>query len=113
MTTSLQVQAAPLEDGLLVTVSGDVDYSCSNQLREHLMRHLEQRPRRLVIDLAGVAFMDSAGVATLVQALQVQSRHQGELVLCRLQDRVRGIFEIARLNLIFKIVADVDEAQRA
>jgi anti-sigma B factor antagonist len=95
-----------LEDGQLVRLRGDIDFSRSPTLRVELMQLLNGRPARLVIDLSDVPYMDSSGVATLVEALQVQRKANAKLVLCNLQDKVRGIFEIARLDMVFTIAED-------
>ena len=70
------------------------------------MAILKNKPAKLVLDLSGVPYMDSSGVATLVEALQTQRKAGNKLVLCSLQPKVRGIFEIARLNMVFDIVSD-------
>ncbi|MHC4429252.1 MAG: STAS domain-containing protein, partial [Planctomycetota bacterium] len=67
-------------------------------------------PARLVIDLSGVPYMDSSGVATLVEAMQIARRTGSKLVLAALQEKVRSIFEIARLDMVFSIVNSVDDA---
>ena len=67
-------------------------------------------PGRLVIDLSEVPYMDSSGVATLVEAMQVARRRNQKLILCSPQEKVKAIFEIARLDMVFKIVGSRDEA---
>ena len=57
--------------------------------------------------------MDSSGVATFIEAMQVARKHQTSLVLCNLQDRVRSIFEIARLEMVFTIASDTEAAMTA
>ena len=95
-----------LADGIFVTLGGEVDLSRSPELRSALLDLLKTKPQRLVVDLSGVPYMDSSGVATLVEALQAQRRHGGKMVLCGLQPKVRSIFEIARLNMVFTIIED-------
>lgn len=93
-------------DVTVVEVHGDVDFSRSPELRQDLLRALESGPTKLVVDLSGVGYMDSSGVATLIEALQAQHRAGRKMLLCGLQPRVRGIFEIARLTSVFTIAAD-------
>ena len=50
------------------------------------------------------------GVATLVEAMQVARRQGGKIILCAMQERVQSIFEIARLDMVFTIVGDTEEA---
>lgn len=105
--------AEPLPDGVCVALAGDIDLSTSPAVRQGLQDIAAAQPRRLVIDLSGVPYMDSSGVATLIEMLQRQRRHQGKLVLCGLQPKVKSIFEIARLNLVFTIVQDPTAAKIA
>jgi anti-sigma B factor antagonist len=111
MSKSVECELADLDDGKLVTAVGDVDFSCSSELRRAIQEALVGNPQRLVIDLKGVNYMDSSGVATLVEALQIQTKAKKLLVLCNLQKRVQGIFEIARLTTVFTITDDVESAK--
>ncbi len=97
-------------EAVIVRPSGDVDLAGSPTLRVELRRVQGNKPGRVVIDLSSVPYMDSSGVATLVEAMQVARRSGTKLVLCGLQDKVRSIFEIARLDTVFTIVADADAA---
>ncbi len=113
MAKPLSSNITDIDDGKQISVEGDVDYSCSNEMRVSIQEALAGDPARLVIDLAGVDYMDSSGVATLVEALQIQTKNNRKLVLCNLQQRVQGIFEISRLTTVFTIVADTKAARSA
>jgi len=95
---------------VVVTVGGEIGYHEAPSLRASIKEAYEKKPRRLVADLSGVTYMATPGLATLVEALQIAKRTQTVLVLCGLTERVRAIFEIARLHTVFKIVGTVDEA---
>ncbi|MHB1155566.1 MAG: STAS domain-containing protein [Phycisphaerales bacterium] len=99
--------------GAYVALAGDIDLSRSPTLRYGLLQLVQGKPKRLIVDLAGVPYMDSSGVATLVEALQQQRRSGGRMILCGLQPKVRSIFEIARLDMVFTIVEDKDKAMQA
>ena len=94
----------------VVALDGEIDLIRSPQLRDELMALLNADVQHLVIDLSQVPFMDSSGVATLVEALQVQRRKDYKLVLCGMQTKVRSIFEISRLDMVFTIVDDAAAA---
>lgn len=102
-----------LPDGRYLALSGDIDLSRSPIMRQELLQLAERGWQRLVIDLSAVSYMDSSGVATLVEALQQQRKHGGRMILCGLQQRVRSIFEIARLDMVFTIVESKEEALEA
>ena len=103
----------PLPDGVLIAIAGDFDYSCSTVLRGTIREALDKKPQRMIIDLKDVPYMDSSGVAVLVEALQAQTKGKRKLAVCTLQDKVRGIFEIARLDMVFKIFSTVEQAKEA
>lgn len=103
-----------IADGLVVHPAGDIDFSRSPNLRNELMQLMQNKsPAKLVINLAKVEYMDSSGVATLVEAMQMQSKRKGRLVLCQLQPKVESIFKISRLDMVFTIVNDEQQAVEA
>ncbi|MBT8484881.1 MAG: STAS domain-containing protein [Phycisphaerales bacterium] len=106
----IEVQQQTQGEALILTPIGEIDLSRAPALRTHLGAALKTGPRRLVIDLKQVPYMDSSGVATFVEAMQLARRADSELILCGLQDRVRSVFEIARLDMVFKILTDTEEA---
>lgn len=110
---SMLTGTEPLPDGTLARISGEIDYSRSTQLRGDILAIVKAAPKRLVLDLSGVPYMDSSGVAMLVETHKAQRTHGGKLVLCCLQPKVKGIFEIARLNTVFTIVDDAGSAAKA
>jgi len=95
-------------NGIVLAPEGDIDLSRSPQLQARLAEALSNKPARIVVDLSKVPYMDSSGVATLVQGLQHCQRAGCELVIGALHPKVRSIFEIAKLTEIFRIVDDVD-----
>lgn len=110
---NITVATEEIDDGVIFRPSGDIDLSRAPALRTHLAGVQKKRPTRLIVDLVDVPYMDSAGVATLVEAMQVARRNNTRLVLCGMQDRVRSIFEISRLDMVFTIVEDTTAAKSA
>ena len=98
-------------DALVLVMRGEIDLHNSPELRNDLLSLLgRQRPRRLVLDLAQVPYMDSSALAVFVEALKQMRQAGGKIFLCALQPRVKGLLEIARLTTVFGICADVNEA---
>jgi len=106
----LQMKFELREDSVILSPEGEVGYHEAPALRTALREALDRKPGRLIVNLAGVGYMATPGLATLIEALQISKRTQIPLVLCGLTDRARGIFEIARLQTVFKIVADLPSA---
>jgi anti-sigma B factor antagonist len=98
-------------DAIIAVVRGEVDLHNSPELRAALLGMLTKTlPKRLVLNLAQVPYMDSSAVAVLVEVLQRLRRAGGRLMLSALQPRVKGLLEIARLDSIFVLAVSDDEA---
>lgn len=110
-TGNITTERTSLPDGVLLSVSGEIDFSRSPTLRNELIAVLNTKPQRLVINLSGVPYMDSSGVAALVETLRTQREASRKLVICGMQPKVRGIFEIAKLHTVFIIVGDIEAAK--
>ena len=110
---AIDVEVKVTPDGAIIVPVGEIDLGRAPAFREHITRVQRDRPIRLIVDLSQVPYMDSSGVATLVEAMQTARRSGSRLVLANLQDRVRSIFEIARLETVFVIVKSVEEGMTA
>ena len=75
-----------------------------------LKGHAEAEKVNLVVNLAGVNFIDSTALSTLVQGLKHCREKNGELHLCCMQQPVRVIFELTRLDKAFSIYTSEEEA---
>ena len=111
MPTEFQIETEQPGEGIVVACPvGEVDLASSPALRTRLSQIISESPKKLILDLSRVPYMDSSGVATLVEALQQSRRKSTVLLLASLQDRVKSVFEIARLDTVFDIKADVATA---
>ena len=94
----------------VVVAAGDIDLRHSAEFQRVLLEVLQAGPKRIVVDLSGVGYMDSSGVASLVKLLARVRRRQVDLKLAGMTRRVRSVFEITRLDTVFEIFASVQEA---
>jgi len=88
----------------VLTVAGEINMTTSPELRRELIRVDEQRPARLVVDLSAVDYIDSSGIATLLEALGRARRQQRQLLLRGLREKIMAVFRLARLDEVFTIV---------
>jgi len=87
-----------------VHIAGDVNIQTSPNLRKQLKPLFQQKGGSIHIDLSSVSFMDSSGIATLVEGLQWARNMDGQFVLHDLQETVSDIFALAKLDTVFEIV---------
>ncbi|OGS62354.1 MAG: hypothetical protein A3J79_09300 [Elusimicrobia bacterium RIFOXYB2_FULL_62_6] len=94
----------------VISPAGEVDMHESPRLRAALLDAIALRPAAVVVDLAGVTFIDSSGVATLVEAMKLAKAEGLSLVLAGMSDKVRDVFALARLDKFFTLAASRGEA---
>ena len=78
--TPLQIRMTGDGDTRVVEVTGEVDLNSSPELRGKMLELIEQHKGRLVVDLAGVDYMDSSGVGTMVELKRRVERQGGHVV---------------------------------
>src|SRR5437588_1806547 len=104
----------PVQDrSNVLPLKGEIDLHVSPSITASLNEMIEKKPKRLVVDLSEVTYIDSAGLAALIQAMQKLEGYRGKFRLAGLQETVRSIFEISRLDQVFQIFPDVDGALAA
>ena len=94
----------------VVPLKGEIDLHVSPTVTASLNEVIDKKPDRLVVDLSDVSYIDSAGLAALIQAMQKVEGYGGKFMLDGLQETVRSIFEISRLDQVFQIFPDADAA---
>ena len=106
----MNVTHEPLPKGSLLAVEGQVDMHTSPELRSKLRECLEKKTSPVVVDLTKVVFIDSSGLATLIEALQAVGKYGGRLRLCGLSPAVKNLFKLSNLISIFDIRENREEA---
>jgi anti-sigma B factor antagonist len=107
----VEISTEKIEAGILMLLKGEVHINPPPDVRTSLGEVFRQKgPRALLINLSGVRYMDSSGIATLVEAMQNCMKSGMRLRLVSLSPSVRDVFEMARLASVFDIVQDADAA---
>lgn len=102
------------EDNIpVVSITGDIDLETSPQLRDYLKPKSTKKTPLLLLDFSGVNYIDSSGLATLIEYFQAVQSFNGKLALASLSPRVKNVFEIVRLEQIFSLHPDVPSALAA
>ncbi len=97
-------------DATVVGAQGEVDVFSAPQLDAELTALVADGHSRLVIDLSGVAFLDSTGLGVLVKALKHAREAGGWVHLVVATGRIRKIFEITGLDASIPIFDTAEEA---
>lgn len=94
---------------IVIALTGDIDLENAGEVRKALLNNLKQK-KDLLIDLSAVTYIDSSGIASLVEGLQVARKQKSELSLVSVSPRALRVLELARLDKVFAIHADVAAA---
>lgn len=92
----------------IVSLAGDVDLESSPEARKILLECVNLN-RPVLVDLSGVGYIDSSGVASLVEALQTARKRDGSFALVQVSDRALRVLQLARLDKIFTIHDTVED----
>ncbi len=107
----MQIAARHLEKITIFDVSGDIDLATSPELRKALLRELrEARAPRVVLNLKQVRYIDSSGVASLVEGLKASRDVGSRFVLFGLNKTIREVLQLSKLLRIFEVYDDEEQA---
>ena len=93
----------------VVDVEGEVDLDTSPHLRRALFDLLGKKPK-LALNLRDLRYIDSSGIATLIEVLKTAQRLQMEFVLFGLSPAVQDAFRLTHVNRVFRIVETEEQA---
>jgi len=108
----MTLQVRDVNGTAVVALTGDVDLQSSPLVRTQLLECLEKH-KRLVVDLGAVSYIDSSGVASLVEAFQVSRKKSAFFALASVSPAAMRVLSLARLDKVFTIHADVNAAVAA
>ena len=100
-------------DVAIFALEGEIDLHYAPVLRALFKTKLHAKAPALVLDLGKVTYVDSTGLAAIIEYFRDSAEHGGVLCLAGLNDQLRTTFEIVRLDQTIPIFAKVDEAVAA
>lgn len=97
-------------DVLVVSVDGQLVVTNRQDFKQQIIERIDAGARKLVIDFASAAYVDSSGLGVLVSLAKRVRESGGQLRLSGLNDDLRVLFELTRLDTLFQIVGTRDDA---
>lgn len=97
---------------LVVPLAGEIDLDRAPQVRRQLLDCVK-RGQDVLVDLSAVTYIDSSGIASLVEALQWARSRRSDLRLVAVSPQALRVFELARLDKVFAIHPDLSAALAA
>src|ERR1700726_4792503 len=107
----MKISARRVDKAPIFDISGDIDMSNSPELRKALLHEIrDARASRVVVNLSGVKYVDSSGVASLVEALKASRDVGSSLVLFGLSASTREVLQLSRLLKVFEVRDNEEQA---
>jgi anti-sigma B factor antagonist len=99
----MKVHLRTLDDVLIIDCSGDIDMYSSPKLRDALMKEIKANGPSVLVNMSDVPYIDSSGIATLVEGLQLTRQTKTRFGLFGLHPNARSVLELARLHKVFTL----------
>ena len=106
----VEVSTESKDHAVLVHIKGEVDLYSSPEVRKQILKQTKEKTPAILVDLENVSYMDSSGVATLIEGLQQCGKYKGKFALVGLRASVKEVFELTRLDKVFEIHKDLKTA---
>lgn len=100
----MEINAKSVDRNLLLELSGEIDHhSARNAMREMELAVDAALPKKLVLDMTGVTFMDSSGIALILRAQQRMRLLEGSLLVCNVPPQARRVLDAAGIGRLVTI----------
>jgi len=107
---TFKIKSKEKENIGVIIVEGEVDMFSSPELRDKLLPFFTKKIKGIIVDLTGVLFMDSSGIATLVEGLQWSRKENKEFILTGLGTNVLNALSLTKLDNVFNIKTNTENA---
>ena len=98
-------------DYVICKIAGEINLNTSPQLRGAFDVYLRDKITKVVVDFSEVPYVDSSGLATLIELFQRLRKTNGTLRICSVSEKVKNVFEITKLHKLFDIYDDLEGAR--
>ena len=107
----MKISTRRLDKTTIFDVSGDIDFANSPELRQSVLREIrEAHTPRVVINLSKVHYIDSSGVASLVEGLKASRDLGSRFILFGLSTSAREVLQLSRLIKVFEVCDNEEQA---
>ena len=100
----MEINAKSVDRNLLLELSGEIDHhSARNAMREMELAVDAALPKKLVLDMTGVTFMDSSEIALILRAQQRMRLLDGSLLVCHVPEQAKRVLDAAGIGRLVTI----------
>ena len=109
----MDAKEADLDGRPGIRLTGELNIQSAPDIRKLLLKYVKGGSAGLILDLGGLEFMDTSGLATLIEAHLTMERHGGKMVLFGLRPRIAEVFQVTQVWKLFHVCQTQEEAVEA
>jgi len=98
---------------VVIRLNGRLDAKSSTHVKETLEKLLQEEQFKIIVDMQGVSFIDSSGLAALVSGLRSARERKGDIVLSGVQSQAQTVFRLTMLDRVFAIHPTFEQAKQS
>jgi len=106
----MQIKQEDKAGVLVCYMNGEIDINTAPQVKKIFDKIIGSKKEKIILNFKDVSYVDSSGLATLVEVLKGLRSYGGKLKLTNLSTKVKNLFEITKLEKLFDIVPEEEEA---
>jgi anti-sigma B factor antagonist len=107
----VEISVRRLDKITIFDVTGHIDLANSPEIRKTVLKELrEMKTPRVIMNLKGVKYIDSSGVASLVEGLKASRDMKARFILFGLSPSAREVLQLSRLLKVFEVYEDEEQA---
>ena len=99
----VEIKTEKVNDVTIVVLAGEINVSNSSEVRNTFTKLLQNGEKKVLVDFEKVTFIDSSGLAVLIEMIQKLEKVNGQLRLCNVNRKIKGIFEIVKIHKLIKM----------
>ncbi|MDP8266575.1 MAG: STAS domain-containing protein [Candidatus Aceula meridiana] len=99
----MNIKQEQINDVVVCVMDGEINISNSPELRKFFDDVLKTNTKKVIFDFSFVPYIDSSGLATLIEMFQRLKKVGGALRLCSMSEKIKNIFELTKLTKLFDI----------
>ena len=109
----MKIQKKTKGDTAILYVEGDIDFSTLSVLKETFESTLTGPAKKIILNIAKVSYLDSAGLASLLEAMQKSAAAGKSFLIAEPTEKAKELFEVTKLKKLFKIFDTETEALKS
>ena len=99
----MKIREEKRNDVVMCILEGEINLNNSPQLRQAFDNIIKRNEKKVVVDFSSVSYIDSSGLATLIEMFQRLKKIGGQLRFSNIEQKIKNIFEITKLHKLFEI----------